>query len=75
MGDRHACIGRRGDGGRDARDYLEGDARSSERKRFLAAPSEDEGIAALEAYDLLACEALLDQERVDLVLAQGLRFG
>ena len=51
VGDRHAGVGGRGDGGSDAGDDLEGDAGGCERERFLAAAAEDEGVAALEAHD------------------------
>jgi len=51
VGDGNSRIGWHGDGGADARHHLEGDARLGQRERFLTAPTEHEGIAALEPDD------------------------
>jgi hypothetical protein len=55
---------RRGDTG----DHLERDAGGRERRRLLAAPTENERIPALEANDDFAGQAALDEQLIDLVL-------
>ena len=43
---------------------------SCRRGSFLAAPAEDEGVAAFQPHDPLAPACVLDDELVDLVLRQ-----
>ena len=64
--DRDAGVGGGGDGRRDAGHDLEGHAGREQGAGLLAAAGEHERIAALEAHDLLAPPAALDQQRVDL---------
>ena len=57
---------------RDARDDLERDVRLRERERLLAAAAEDERVAALQAHDLEAAPAELDEQVVQRRLADPL---
>jgi len=63
-------------GSRDSRtnagNDLERDARGVQRLRLFAAATEDERIAALEAYDALTVSCLFDHQARDLVLRHGL---
>ena len=55
---------------RDARRHRERDPRRGQRERLLAAAAEDERVAALEPDDIQARVAVLDEQRVDLGLAE-----
>ena len=70
MRDRDAGIGRSGNGRRDARHNLEGDAATGQCQCFLSAAPEDEGVAALEPRYAQPCPRPLHQQRVDAVLRQ-----
>ena len=59
-----------GDGRADAGDDLERDPGPRQRLGLLAAPAEDERIAALEPHDPPPAPRVQDQERVDLLLRQ-----
>src|SRR5207247_5787045 len=63
-----------GDRRRDVRAHprndLEGDAVARQRLRLLAAPAEDEGVAALEPHDTAPAPRVPDEERVDAFLGQ-----
>ena len=61
MGDRNAGEGGRGDRRRHAGHDLEGDAGAHEGQRFLAAASENEGIAGIEANHSLAATGGADE--------------
>jgi hypothetical protein len=71
--DRNARVGRRGDPGGDARHDLEGHAHPGQGLGLLAAATEDERIAALEADSRATGACLLDEQGVDLLLGQGRR--
>ena len=70
MRDRDPRVGGRGHAGGHARHDLERDARRGERLGLLAAAAEHERVAALEAHHALARPAQLDEQRVDLLLAE-----
>ena len=70
MGDRYAGIGRHGHGRRDTRHHLEGDVAGEQRFCFFTAPSEDEGVAALEAHHQLVLPRLIYQKLIDFILFQ-----
>ena len=48
-----------------------GDARGGARRHLLAAPTEDERVAALQADDGRAAERAVDQQPFDLALRYG----
>src|SRR2546422_5889312 len=58
------------DGGGHPRHDLERDPRARQRLRLLAAPAEDEGVAALEPHDAPAAPRVPHEEGVDLLLGQ-----
>lgn len=62
VGEGDACVGGGGDAGGDAGDDLDGDACLGEVLEFFAAASEDEGVAAFEADDVLVLVGFLDEE-------------
>jgi hypothetical protein len=71
----HAALGegsersrRRGEPGGDTWNNLKLDARRREGLGLLAAPAEDEGIAALESDDVMAGAGFCDQEGFDITL-------
>ena len=68
MGDGDAGVGGGGDARGDAGDDLELDPGRAQRFALLAAATEDEGVAALEADDALAGLRRLDQPLPDLLL-------
>ena len=68
MRDGDARIGGHGDGGSHARHDFKRQAVFRQEQGFLAAASEDEGIAALEAHDALALLRELDEELRDVFL-------
>src|SRR5207247_7991899 len=70
MGQRDPGIRRRRDGGGHPRHDLERDARTRQRESLLAAPPEDEGVAALEPHDAAPASCVPDEERVDALLGQ-----
>src|SRR2546426_181033 len=69
--ERNAGVRGDGDGSTDAGDHLEGDRRRRESLGFLAAPSKDEGIAALEPHHTTTTTRMSDEERVDVFLGQA----
>ena len=71
MGQGDAGIGRRRDGRGDARHDFKGDPGGREHLGLLAAPAEDEGIAALEAGHDAAAPGFFHDEGVDVVLGEG----
>src|SRR5581483_9805061 len=73
MRDRNPGVCGRGDAGGDPGHDLERDASPRKRLCFLAAASENERIATLEAHDPFAFVGEADEQRVDLVLTGGLR--
>ncbi len=75
MGDGNAGIRGRRDGGGDAGDDLKPHAGGHQCLAFLAAAAKNEWVAALEAHDAPAFEALLDQQAVDLVLGHRVAGG
>jgi hypothetical protein len=70
-----ARVGRGRDGRRHARHHLEGDAARGGDLQLLAAPAEEEAVAALEPHDRLALEGLFDEDLVDPVLRDGVAAG
>ena len=68
VGDRHPGVGGHRDRRGDAGHHLERHAGGLEGQGLLPAPSEHEGVAALQADDRPPGPALADQEGVDLVL-------
>ena len=71
MGDRNPGIGGRGDSARHPGNDLERDPGARQGLSLLAAPSEDERIAALQANDDIGRLGRLDKRGVDLVLTHG----
>ncbi len=67
---RDARVGGRRDRARDAGDDLERHAGRDARFGFLAAASEHERVAALQAHDRAGRRAARDEQGVDLVLAE-----
>ena len=70
-----ARIRRRGDAGRDARHHGERDAVGSQLLGLLAAAAEHERVAAFEAHERASRRGLLHEQRVDLVLREGVAVG
>ena len=68
MRQRHPRVGRRGDRGGDPGYDGEPDAGLGERERLLAAPAEDEGIAALQPDDRLPVPGRRRERLVDELL-------
>ena len=68
VGDGDARRSRDGDGARDPRDHLDGNARTLAGDRLLPASPQDVGVPALEADHSLASTGQVDQERIDLRL-------
>ncbi|MEJ7718148.1 MAG: hypothetical protein WKF31_09370 [Thermoleophilaceae bacterium] len=68
VGDRHAGVGGRRHPRRHAGHHLEGHARRGQRLGLLAAPTEHERIAALEAHHRSPGAPHLHEQRVDLLL-------
>src|SRR2546425_10203939 len=73
VGQRDPGVRGRRDGGGHARHDLERDPRARQRLRLLAAPAEDEGVAALEPHDTPPAPRVTDEERVDARLGQRVR--
>ena len=67
-GQRHAEVGRRTRGRRDARHHLEGDACLAKRGDFFIKPSEHGRVAALETHDAPSLARVLHHQRVDIGL-------
>src|SRR6185503_11232686 len=75
MRERDARVGRDGDGGADAGNHLERNARPAQRVGLFPAPSKDERIAALEPHDAAPALGVHDQERVDALLRERVVAG
>ena len=73
MGDGDARELRGGDGRGHARDDGAGNARFGERRKFLAAPPEHEGVAPLQADGERVFPSARDEQRVDLRLRHAVR--
>ena len=75
MSDGDARIGTCGNTGRDAGHHLKANAVRNKLERFLAAATEDERIAALQANDVRAGprKSFGNQQRVDLFLRNVIR--
>ncbi len=71
-GERCAHGGSGGEGGGDAGDDFVRDACGGERGYFFGGAAEEEWVSALEADDALAGLRVLDHERVDFILRDGL---
>ena len=63
------------DGARDAGDHLDGHAGAVAGEHLLAAAAEHVRVAALQAHDVAAGERVLDEQRLDLVLRDGVVAG
>jgi hypothetical protein len=72
IGERAADGGGGGKGGGDAGDDLERHAGFGERGHLFGGAAEDERVAALEANDAAIGARVLDHERVDFFLRDGL---
>ncbi len=68
MGHRDAPVSRGSQGGGDAGNDLERNVFLHQQFQFLAAPAEEEGVAALEPHHVLAGLSLLQQDAVDFLL-------
>ena len=71
VGDGNARVGGPADGRGDARNDLEGKPRRGQFRRLLPATPEQEGISSLESDDTLALSGELHQQRVGLLLPEG----
>ncbi len=71
-GERASSGGSGGECGGDAGNDFEGDVGRSERGHLFGGAAKDEGIAALEADDAAMGAGVLDHERVDFFLGNGL---
>src|SRR5690242_1879812 len=69
---RHGNSGvcRRGDSRRHSRYYFEGNSGGSQLLRLFPAAAENERIAALEPYHVLAFAPQADEQRADLILRE-----
>ena len=75
VGHRDAPVGGGGDGGGDAGHLLKGDAVLGQQLQLLAAPAEQEGVAALQAHHVLPLQGLVQQDPVDLLLGHRVAGG
>ncbi len=70
VGQRNTRIGGTTGGGGNARHHLEGNALGGQLLDLLAAPTEDERVAALQAQHALTLLGQLHQAPIDLFLGQ-----
>ena len=75
VGHRNPRPGGGGQSGGDPGDHPEGDPRPGQGLALLAAPAEEEGVAALEANHPLPRPGLLGQDAVDLLLGHRVAAG
>ncbi len=75
IGDGHAGVRRRADGGRHAGHDFEGNPVFVQKERFLSAVVEDERVAPLQARHLLALADFLDEQVGDRVAVGALGRG
>ena len=75
MRDRNAGQRRRRDRARHAGHHVEPNPRLAQSDRFLAAPAEDERVAALEPHDAAAAPRRANHDRVNLALRERVTPG
>ncbi len=68
MGYGDAVVRRHGNCRSDPRHYFKGDIMGRKQLQFFAASSEQEGVAALQAHDLVAGKRFVEQHLRDLLL-------
>ena len=75
MGHRDSGVGRHGQSGSHAGDFLKRNSVFLQQFQLLAASAEQEGVAALQTNHTLALQRLFQQDLIDAVLGHGMVAG